>query len=204
MTGPERDKLIEENLNLVWYTMRTYYPRSFTPDNEKDFFQIGCLGLIQAASTYDEHPDLSFSTYAVNTIRSHISHEFTYLNRKQRSGMNCVPIDSPLNEEGDTRTYLETVPDNRNRPDQGWYDNISEFAKTLTPLQQKTFEKMLEGKGNVQIAKEEGCRTSCITDRIDRIRLLFSRYYDIPEYYQGKKEFRPRGRPRKDKKNGTH
>ena len=204
MTGPERDKLIEENLNLVWYTMRTYYPRSFTPDNEKDFFQIGCLGLIQAASTYDEHPDLSFSTYAVNTIRSHISHEFTHLNRKQRSGMNCVPIDSPLNEEGDTRTYLETVPDNRNRPDQGWYDNISEFAKTLTPLQQKTFEKMLEGKGNVQIAKEEGCRTSCITDRIDRIRLLFSRYYDIPEYYQGKKEFRPRGRPRKDKKNGTH
>lgn len=204
MTGPERDKLIEENLNLVWYTMRTYYPRSFTPDNEKDFFQIGCLGLIQAASTYDEHPDLSFSTYAVNTIRSHISHEFTYLNRKQRSGMNCVPIDSPLNEEGDTRTYLETVPDNRNRPDQGWYDNISEFAKTLTPLQQKTFEKMLEGKGNVQIAKEEGCRTSCITDRIDRIRLLFSRYYDIPEYYQGKKEFRPRGRPRKDNKHGTH
>ena len=204
MTGPERDKLIEENLNLVWYTMRTYYPRSFTPDNEKDFFQIGCLGLIQAASTYDEHPDLSFSTYAVNTIRSHISHEFTYLNRKQRSGMNCVPIDSPLNEEGDTRTYLETVPDNRNRPDQGWYDNISEFAKTLTPLQQKTFAKMLEGKGNVQIAKEEGCNTSCITERIDRIRLLFSRYYDIPEYYRGKKEFRPRGRPRKDKKHGAH
>ena len=188
----------------MWYTMRTYYPRSFTPDNEQDFFQIGCLGLIQAASTYDEHPDLSFSTYAVNAIRSHISHEFTYLNRKQRSGMSCVPIDSPLNEEGDTRTYLETVPDNRNRPDQGWYDDLSKFAKTLTPLQQKTFEKMMEGKGNVQIAKEEGCRTSCITDRIDRIRLLFSCYYDIPEYYQGKKEFRPRGRPRKDKKHGTH
>lgn len=204
MTGPERDKLIEENLNLVWYTMRTYYPRSFTPDNEKDFFQIGCLGLIQAASTYDEHPDLSFSTYAVNTIRSYISHEFTYLNRKQRSTMNCIPIDSPLNEEGDIRTYLETVPDNRYRPDQGWYDDLSKFAKTLTPLQQKTFAKMMEGKGNVQIAKEEGCHTSCITARIDRIRLLFSRYYDIPEYYQGKKEFRPRGRPRKDKKYGTH
>ena len=204
MIKSERDKLIEENLNLVWHTMRTYYPRSFTPDNEQDFFQIGCLGLIQAASTYDEHPDLSFSTYAVNTIRSYISHEFTYLNRKQRSGMSCVPIDSPLNEEGDTRTYLETVPDNRNRPDQGWYDDLSKFAKTLTPLQQKTFEKMMEGKGNVQIAKEEGCCTSCITDRIDRIRLLFSRYYDIPEYYQGKKEFRPWGRPRKDKKYGTH
>lgn len=204
MIKSERDKLIEENLNLVWYTMRTYYPRSFTPDNEKDFFQIGCLGLIQAASTYDEHPDLSFSTYAVNTIRSHISHEFTYLNRKQRSTMNCIPIDSPLNEEGDIRTYLETVPDNRYRPDQGWYDDLSKFAKTLTPLQQKTFAKMVEGKGNVQIAKEEGCNTSCITERIDRIRLLFSRYYDIPEYYQGKKEFRPRGRPRKDKKYGTH
>lgn len=204
MTGPERDKLIEENLNLIWYTMRTYYSRSFTPDNEKDFFQIGCLGLIQAASTYDEHPDLSFSTYAVNTIRSYISHEFTYLNRKRRSTMNCVPIDSPLNEEGDMRTYLEMIPDNHNRPDQGWYDDLSKFAKTLTPLQQKTFAKMMEGKGNVQIAKEEGCHTSCITARIDRIRLLFSRYYDIPEYYQGKKEFRPRGRPRKDKKNGVH
>lgn len=204
MIKSERDKLIEENLNLVWYTMRTYYPRSFTQDNEKDFFQIGCLGLIQAASTYDEHPDLSFSTYAVNAIRSHISHEFTYLNRKQRSTMNCIPIDSPLNEEGDIRTYLETVPDNRYRPDQGWYDDLSKFAKTLTPCQRRTFEKMIEGKGNVQIAKEEGCHTSCITERIDRIRLLFSRYYDIPEYYRGKKEFRPRGRPRKDKKHGVH
>ena len=84
MTGPERDKLIEENLNLVWYTMRTYYPNRFTRDNEQDFFQIGCLGLIQAASTYDEHPDLAFSTYAVNTIRSHINHQFLYLNRKQQ------------------------------------------------------------------------------------------------------------------------
>ena len=204
MMKSERDKLIEENLNLVWYTMRTYYPRSFTPDNEKDFFQIGCLGLIQAASTYDEHPDLSFSTYAVNIIRGYISHEFTYMNRKQRSVMSCIPIDSPLNEEGDARTYLDTIPDNRYRPDQGWYDDLSKFAKTLTPCQRRTFEKMIEGKGNVQIAKEEGCRTSCITARIDRIRLLFSRYYDIPEYYQGKKEFRPRGRPRKDKKYGTH
>ena len=35
MTGSERDKLIEENLNLVWYTMRTYYPNRFTPDNNK-------------------------------------------------------------------------------------------------------------------------------------------------------------------------
>ena len=202
MTGSERDKLIEENLNLVWYTMRTYYPNRFTPDNEQDFFQIGCLGLIQAASTYDEHPDLAFSTYAVNTIRSHINHQFLYLNRKQRSIMSCVPIDSPLNEEGDSRTYLETVPDDHYRPDQGWYDDLSKFEATLTPNQQKTFAKMLEGKGNVQIAKEEGCNTSCITERIDRIRLLFSRYYDIPEYYRGKKEFRPRGRPRKEKKYG--
>lgn len=200
MTGSERDKLIEDNLNLVWYTMRTYYPNRFTPDNEQDFFQIGCLGLIQAASTYDEHSDLAFSTYAVNTIRSHINHQFLYLNRKQRSIMSCVPIDSPLNEEGDSRAYLETVPDDHYRPDQGWYDDLSKFEATLTPNQQKTFAKMLEGKGNVQIAKEEGCNTSCITERIDRIRLLFSRYYDIPEYYRGKKEFRPRGRPRKEKK----
>lgn len=200
MTGSERDKLIEDNLNLVWYTMRTYYPNRFTPDNEQDFFQIGCLGLIQAASTYDEHPDLAFSTYAVNTIRSHINHQFLYLNRKQRSIMSCVPIDSPLNEEGESRTYLETVPDDHYRPDQGWYDDLSKFEATLTPNQQKTFAKMLEGKGNVQIAKEEGCNTSCITERIDRIRLLFSRYYDVPEYYRGKKEFRPRGRPRKEKK----
>lgn len=204
MTGPERDKLIEENLNLVWYTMRTYYPNRFTQDNEQDFFQIGCLGLIQAASTYDEHPDLAFSTYAVNTIRSHINHQFLYLNRKQRNGMTVVPIDDPQHNGTDNATYLQMIPDNHYRPDQEWYDDLSEFAKTLTPLQQKTFAKMVEGKGNVQIAKEEGCNTSCITERIDRIRLLFSRYYDIPEYYQGKKEFRPRGRPRKDKKHGTH
>lgn len=133
-----------------------------------------------------------------------LQYEFLYLNRKQRNGMAVVPIDDPQHNGTDNATYLQTIPDNHYRPDQGWYDDLSEFAKTLTPLQQKTFEKMLEGKGNVQIAKEEGCNTSCITARIDRIRLLFSRYYDIPEYYQGKKEFRPRGRPRKDKKNGTH
>lgn len=104
--------------------------------------------------------------------------------------MAVVPIDDPQHKGKENATYLQTIPDNHYRPDQGWYDDLSQFEATLTPNQRKTFVKMLEGKGNVQIAKEEGCNTSCITERIDRIRLLFSRYYDIPEYYRGKKEFR--------------
>lgn len=50
MTGPERDKLIEENLQLVWYVMAHYYPSTINSPEREDFFQIGCIGLIFAAN----------------------------------------------------------------------------------------------------------------------------------------------------------
>lgn len=37
MTGPERDKLIEDNLQLVWYVMAHYYPSTINSPEREDF-----------------------------------------------------------------------------------------------------------------------------------------------------------------------
>lgn len=68
MTGPERDKLIEENLQLVWYVMARYYPSTINSPEREDFFQIGCIGLIFAANNY-EPGSVKFSTFAARNYQ---------------------------------------------------------------------------------------------------------------------------------------
>ena len=74
MTGPERDKLIEENLQLVWYVMARYYPSTINSPEREDFFQIGCIGLIFAANNYEPGP-VKFSTFAARNIQCRLRNE---------------------------------------------------------------------------------------------------------------------------------
>ena len=195
----EQNKLVEDNLNLVYWVMNKYYPTIIGSPDREDFYQIGCLGLIHAALHYEDYSDrIQFSTYAVKAIHSKIRNEFVRRYRQKCSLMQEVPIESQI--ESDDRTLMDMIPDDRYRPDHGWYDDLKSFANTLTDLQRKTFYGMLDGKTTVQMAKEEGCTTQCIIQRVDRIRYYFAQFYQLAGYYQGRLEFATskKGRPKKN------
>lgn len=64
-----RDKLVEENVGLVWCIVRRFAGRGYEME---DLFQIGSIGLLKAIDKFDTSFDVKFSTYAVPMINGEI------------------------------------------------------------------------------------------------------------------------------------
>ena len=64
-----RDRLVTENLGLVWSIVRRFANRGHEME---DLFQIGSIGLIKAIDKFDISYDVRFSTYAVPMITGEI------------------------------------------------------------------------------------------------------------------------------------
>lgn len=64
-----RDRLVSDNLGLVWSIVRRFGGRGYDPE---DLFQIGSIGLIKAIDKFDLNYDVKFSTYAVPMIQGEI------------------------------------------------------------------------------------------------------------------------------------
>lgn len=64
-----RDRLVTENIGLVWSIVRRFSNRGHELE---DLFQIGSIGLIKAIDKFDTSFDVKFSTYAVPMITGEI------------------------------------------------------------------------------------------------------------------------------------
>lgn len=64
-----RDRLVSENMGLVWSIVRRFSGRGY---EQEDLFQIGSIGLIKAIDKFDLAFDVRFSTYAVPMITGEI------------------------------------------------------------------------------------------------------------------------------------
>ena len=64
-----RQKLVENNVGLVWSIVRRFLDRGY---DKEDLFQIGCVGLINAVDRFDLSFNVKFSTYAIPVIQGEI------------------------------------------------------------------------------------------------------------------------------------
>ena len=64
-----RDRLVSENMGLVWSVVRRFLGRGHEPE---DLFQIGSIGLLKAIDKFDLAFDVRFSTYAIPMITGEI------------------------------------------------------------------------------------------------------------------------------------
>lgn len=60
-----QDKLIENNMGLIWNIVKKFGNRGYEQD---DLFQIGAIGLVRAVNKFDFDFNTKFSTYAVPMI----------------------------------------------------------------------------------------------------------------------------------------
>lgn len=63
------EKLLEENVGLIWSIVRRYYGRGV---DAEDLYQLGCLGFLKAVRGFDTAYGTQFSTYAVPKIAGEI------------------------------------------------------------------------------------------------------------------------------------
>lgn len=64
-----KERLVEENVGLVWSVVRRYLGRGVDSD---DLYQLGCLGFLKAIDGFDISFGTQFSTYAVPKISGEI------------------------------------------------------------------------------------------------------------------------------------
>ena len=64
-----RDRLVSENLGLVWSIVKRFAGRGHEME---DLFQIGSIGLMKAIDKFDTTFEVKFSTYAVPMITGEI------------------------------------------------------------------------------------------------------------------------------------
>lgn len=64
-----RDRLVTENMGLVWSIVRRFSGRGYELE---DLFQIGSIGLLKAIDKFDTNYEVKFSTYAVPMIQGEI------------------------------------------------------------------------------------------------------------------------------------
>lgn len=90
----DRERLILENIPLVFYCLRKYYP---TRANDEDLIQCGTIGLINAV---DKRNNIvgRFSTYAIKAIKNEIMKE---LKRRSQS-VKTISLDEMLERKKDS------------------------------------------------------------------------------------------------------
>ncbi len=67
--NPQRNKLIKDNISLVYYFARKNYKYCYN----EDLIQEGMYGLIKAADKFDPKRKIAFSTYAGYWIKSYMT-----------------------------------------------------------------------------------------------------------------------------------
>lgn len=76
----EQKKLVEENMNLVYFTLSRYYPWLL---QDEDVRSVGMIGLMIAAQKWEPSRG-KFSTFAVKVIKREISNEWRKTQTKGR------------------------------------------------------------------------------------------------------------------------
>lgn len=101
MNKEERDKLITDNMQLVYYLINKYYPKWL---HDEDVQQEGMVGLVKAADTFDESKS-KFATYAGKCILNQIRLYF----RSEMKQSVTFSLDTPIPGENVENLTLQDI-----------------------------------------------------------------------------------------------
>ena len=164
------EKLITENMKLVYYLVNRYYP---TYSHDEDLIQIGMIGLCLAADKWDSTKS-KFTTYASKVILNEIRAEFRRRNRQ----LKTVSLDAmTAGEDCEDISFYDVLPGDTDVN----YDPTEEFATKLTRTDRECLRDSLNGSSLREIARKSNCSVENISRRIRRIRKVWEEEYGNPD-----------------------
>lgn len=175
MTKEERDRLIEDNVGLVYHVAYRYFGNDINYSYSfEDFIAEGIFGLIEAANNYDESKDIKFTTYACKCIRYVLLTALRNDNRKCRKSNMKVSLDQHLKTCEDL-TLLDRVVIKEE------YNNIKmlELLDIIDRCNIKQIKfivvKLEQGFTTAEIAKMLGTSQPTVSRRIIQLRKRLTR-----------------------------
>lgn len=97
---PEQQKLVNDNLALVGFTLRKMKVRCPPGIDREDLYQAGCVGLCKAAKRYDKGTGNQFSTYAVRCVQSEILLLIRHETAACRDAKKVLSLDRLVADDG--------------------------------------------------------------------------------------------------------
>lgn len=187
-------KLVENNQRLVWYYAKRYKSRDPAIDLE-EFAQIGMVGLIKAAETYDEKKGNTFATYASRCILNELN--MAYRSIKKRSD-DCVSIQEYILGTEETLMIQDCIADENVNIEREIFNQITieEALNIIINLKSDIRTILLlyfEGKTQKEIAERLGISQSYVSRIIKKnvhrlqLQVQFSQRQKEKEYKLKKK-----------------
>ena len=96
------DELVKQNLGLVGLVLKGIVKENQDRD---DLFQIGSIGLIKAAQSFDESKKIKFATYACQCIQNEILMEFRRQGGKSRNAPT-LSFEAPIKENNEGKKLV--------------------------------------------------------------------------------------------------
>lgn len=157
-----RQQLIEDNMNLVYFVLHKYYP-TFVGD--EDIVQTGMVALCKAANTWDEEKG-AFSTYAVLCIQNGIRHYF----RDNKKHKNILSLDYEVRgKDGEPKEFGDLLVGEEDVD----YVNVEDVYNNLSSKDKEIFNLRCAGMNNTDIGKYLGCSHQAIQQRVRKIRKIW-------------------------------
>lgn len=154
-------KLVEDNMNLVYFTISKYYP---TYIHDEDIIQTGMVGLCQAAKRWDESKS-TFSTFAVKCICNEINMEF----RQRNKHKDVLSLDYEVdNDDGDKVPLIDLIV---GEEDIGYVD-LDSFIDKLSESQKQIYNLRRQGMSVMEIADRLGVSKQTVYKTLRKIKRL--------------------------------
>lgn len=167
----EISKKIQDNLGLVYMTIKQYFPHCYYDD---DIIQVGIIALWKAINKFNESKGCSFSSFAVKIIRNSI---ITHLKTKEfRHNITLVSYEECINNNS-KETKILSIPDNKIY--QTLLNKEIDINKIdFTPVQKKIIELLMLGFNQTEVANMVNKSKQSINIQIKKIRRKLTEEYD--------------------------
>lgn len=171
-----RDKLILENLRLVYFMYHKLGKSDLANEYEDDIISEGMIGLIQAASSFDETRKVKFSSYASVCITNHM---LMFLRKQRKYEKYEVSLYTPIGHDtdGEELTYADVLEERETPKETS--DAVLDFKAFLgkqSELDRKILVARVEGYRQQEIGEKLGFSQSHIAKRMAQAKANYKAY----------------------------
>ena len=176
--------LIKKYKDLVKKKSSTYF---IMGGDKEDVIQEGMIGIFKAIRGFDEEKEASFKTFAEICINRQIISAIRNSNLQKHQILNeSISLSSDNDPEGEQKTLEERLPSNKSDDPETLMlmKEIGQYLKEesheiFSTLEQKVWDRMLQGKTYQEIAVELEKTPKAIDNAMQRIKKKIYVYLGI-------------------------